>query len=169
MHILKISPISWGFSPHLRFIKSGKSSQVGLVSHKTIKFLIWEFKGRERMYHLSLSRETAMRWNGKSLPGQWGWVNVRAVFWDGEETFVYPGHPPAVTYLCSAGQGQWLGGLFLVVESVNEVIQVNSPDHGTSETVLLKPLSLFNDRGYQESFSFPKFRAGPAACWRSWL
>lgn len=43
--------------------------------------------------------------------------------------------------------------LALVAESACEIIQVNGPDHGTSEIVQLKPLSLFKDRRHQESFN----------------
>ena len=51
-------------------------------------------------------------------------------------------------------QGIYQGELALVAESACEIIQVNGPDHGSSKVVLLKPLSLFKDRGHQESFLF---------------
>lgn len=60
-------------------------------------------------------------------------------------------------------QGVDQGELALVAESACEVIKVNGPDHGTSKIVLLKPLSLFEDRGHQKSFYFPELRAGPTA------
>lgn len=58
-------------------------------------------------------------------------------------------------------QGVDQGELALVAESACEVIKVNGPDHGTSKIILLKPLSLFKDRGHQRSFHFPGLRAEP--------
>lgn len=65
-------------------------------------------------------------------------------------------------------QGGDQGELALVAESASEVIQINGPDHSTSEIVLLKPLSLVRDKRHhqQESFYFLEPRAGPAVHWR---
>lgn len=66
--------------------------------------------------------------------------------------------PPTVTYLHSSGQEHpsrlgCLSGELALVAKCREIIQVNGPDHGTSKLVLW-PLSLFKDRGHQESFYF---------------
>lgn len=63
-------------------------------------------------------------------------------------------------------QGIYQGELALVAESACEIIQVNGPDHGTSKVVLLKPLSLFKNRGHQESFYFLRLWAELKAHWR---
>lgn len=63
-------------------------------------------------------------------------------------------------------QGIYQGELALVAESACEIIQVNGPDHGTSKVVLLKPLSLFKNRGHQESFYFLRLCAELKAHWR---
>lgn len=78
--------------------------------------------------------------------------------------FIHPRHPGLSLTLTLQAQGCLQGGdqgeLALVAEIASEVIQVNGPDHGTSEVVLLKPISLCKDRGQLESFDFLGLYAG---------
>lgn len=57
-------------------------------------------------------------------------------------------------FLQGGGQGEFA----LTTERASEVIHINSPDHGTSKTVILKPLSLVKEKGQQESLCFQGLR-----------